>query len=45
MQHSIGVKVMQPDFLLLLQAQQEGMGRMPETPRVEDAEGDHLVKA
>ena len=42
-QHPGGVKVMQPDSPLLQQAQQEGVGGVAETPRVEDAEGDHLI--
>ena len=42
-QHPGGVEVMQSDPLLLQQAQQEGVGGVAETPRVEDAEGDHLI--
>ena len=45
MQHPGGVKVVRSDLPLLQQAQQEGVGGVAETPRVKDAERDHLVGA
>ena len=39
-----GVKVLQLYFPLLKQPHQKGVGRVPETPCIKDAEGDHLTR-